>query len=330
MTTRIALPARVPIGRVNVGGQTLMVYATEDWTRALRVIVNSVNDVEAGIAAVEVSFPPSGGFDPATVNVKLALEELDAEKATVSAVALKAPLASPTFTGVPLAPTAAASTNTTQIATTAFVMNEVASAVAGLLDLKGDTDASGNPNYPAASKGDAYYITVAGKIGGASGKSVDVGDVYIAKADNAGGNEAAVGTSWFVLEKNLSLSNVAITGGSIAMASGSIGYATGNGGAVTQLVSKTTGATLDELSGEVTMNNAALAAGATATFTLTNSTSAATDVIVINQVSGTANAYKVQGICAAGSVSISVTNETAGSLSEAVVLRFAIFKAATS
>lgn len=73
----------------------------------------------------------------------------------------------------------------------------------GLIELKGDQDCSANPNYPAADKGDAYYVTVAGKIGGASGKSVDVGDVFVAKADNAGGNEAAVGTSWFVLEHNL-------------------------------------------------------------------------------------------------------------------------------
>lgn len=79
----------------------------------------------------------------------------------------------------------------------------VAAMVAGLLDLKGGTDASGNPNYPAASKGDAYYITVAGKIGGAAGKSVDVSDLVVASADNAGGTEASVGTSWFVLEHNL-------------------------------------------------------------------------------------------------------------------------------
>ena len=36
-----------------------------------------------------------------------------------------APLASPTFTGVPAAPTAAADTSTTQLATTAFVMTEL-------------------------------------------------------------------------------------------------------------------------------------------------------------------------------------------------------------
>ena len=75
--------------------------------------------------------------------------------------------------------------------------------VAGLLDLKGSTDCSANPNYPVASKGDAYIVSVAGKIGGASGKTVEVGDMFIASADNAGGTEASVGTSWFVIQANL-------------------------------------------------------------------------------------------------------------------------------
>lgn len=43
-----------------------------------------------------------------------------------AALALKAALASPTFTGVPAAPTAAVSTSTTQLATTAFVMAQTA------------------------------------------------------------------------------------------------------------------------------------------------------------------------------------------------------------
>lgn len=117
--------------------------------------------------------------------------------------ALKAPLASPTFTGTPAAPTASPGANTTQIATTAFVKAAVDLAVTGLLDLKGSTDCSSNPNYPSASKGDTYLVSVAGKIGGASGKSVEVGDVYIASADNAGGTEGSVGTSWFVIEHNI-------------------------------------------------------------------------------------------------------------------------------
>jgi hypothetical protein len=45
--------------------------------------------------------------------------------ATQTALNLKANIASPTLTGVPLAPTAAAGTNTTQIATTAFVQTAI-------------------------------------------------------------------------------------------------------------------------------------------------------------------------------------------------------------
>jgi hypothetical protein len=114
-----------------------------------------------------------------------------------------APVASPVFTGIPLAPTASADTNTGQIATTAFVVNALATAVTGLLSFKGLTDCSGNPNYPSASKGDTYIVSVAGKIGGASGTVVDVGDLYIAEANNAGGTEAAVGASWAHLEHSL-------------------------------------------------------------------------------------------------------------------------------
>lgn len=49
---------------------------------------------------------------------------------TINAAATLARLASPTFTGTPAAPTAAAGTNTTQIATTAFVGTAVANLVA--------------------------------------------------------------------------------------------------------------------------------------------------------------------------------------------------------
>jgi hypothetical protein len=46
-----------------------------------------------------------------------------------NSLALKAPLASPTFTGIPAAPTATSGTNTTQIATTAFVKTAIDSSV---------------------------------------------------------------------------------------------------------------------------------------------------------------------------------------------------------
>lgn len=67
-----------------------------------------------------------------------------------TALALKAPLASPTLTGVPAAPTAAGATNTTQVATTAFVQGELV-AKAPLAS----PVFTGNPTGPTPSPGDS-------------------------------------------------------------------------------------------------------------------------------------------------------------------------------
>jgi hypothetical protein len=127
-------------------------------------------------------------------------------------------------------------------------------------------------------------------------------------------------------------SSVSITGGTIGLTSGSLGYATGNGGTVTQATSKATGVTLNKVSGDITLNNAALAANTTVSFTLTNSTISATDLVLAEHNSaGTNGAYKITAQVLTGGASlISVTNRTGGSLSEAIVIRFAVFKGATS
>ena len=106
------------------------------------------------------------------------------------------------------------------------------------------------------------------------------------------------------------------------------GYVTGDGGAVTQSTSKSTGVTLSKKCGQITLNGAALAADTTVSFTLTNTTVAATDIIVLNHVSGgTAGSYLLNAQAAAGSASINVRNITSGSLSEAIVIGFAVVKA---
>jgi hypothetical protein len=82
--------------------------------------------VQAAIAALVDSSP--GALD--TLNELAAALGDDANFATTitNALALKAPLASPTFTGTPAAPTAAADTNTTQVATTAYVIGQKGTA----------------------------------------------------------------------------------------------------------------------------------------------------------------------------------------------------------
>jgi hypothetical protein len=109
------------------------------------------------------------------------------------------------------------------------------------------------------------------------------------------------------------------------------GYVAGEGGTVTQATSKSTGVTLSKKCGQITMNAAALAADTTVTFTLTNTEVVATDIIILNHVSGgTAGSYLLNAQAGSGSASINVRNITGGSLSEAIVIGFAIIKAVVS
>jgi hypothetical protein len=123
-----------------------------------------------------------------------------------------------------------------------------------------------------------------------------------------------------------------VTGTLTSSGTAGIGYSTGAGGTVTQLTSKSTGVTLNKLCGQITMNGAALAAAAEVAFTLTNNTIENTDVVIVNiQSIGTVGAYFVTvGAVSAGSCSITIGNTSTGSLSQAIVLNFAVIKAKTA
>lgn len=116
-----------------------------------------------------------------------------------------------------------------------------------------------------------------------------------------------------------------IIGSDYVLAGGQLGYSTEAQGSVTQATSKSTGVTLNKSSGQITMNNAALAGTTNVTFTLTNSFIGVKDVLVLNVYGGTAGSYNVwvSGL-AEGSATITVRNITGGSLSEAIVINFAI------
>ena len=103
-----------------------------------------------------------------------------------------------------------------------------------------------------------------------------------------------------------------------------VGYATGAGGAVTQGTSRTTGVTLNKTSGAITLFSAAGSATA-ATFTVTNSTVAATDVIILNQKSGTDLYDLMVTAVAAGSFNITFRT-TGGTTTETPVFNFAVIK----
>ena len=118
--------------------------------------------------------------------------------------------------------------------------------------------------------------------------------------------------------------SLAVTGAVTSSGTAGVGYATGAGGTVTQGSSRTTGVTINKTSGAITLFSAAGSATAT-TFTVTNSTVAATDVIILSQKSGT-DLYDLM-VTAVGAGSFNITfRTTGGTTTEQPVFNFAVIK----
>lgn len=82
-------------------------------------------------------------------------------------------------------------------------VNQIVAAQDAMV-FKGVIDCSANPNYPAADRGWTWRASVAGKIGGASGVVVQVGDIILCLTDStASGDQATVGAHWTVIQTNI-------------------------------------------------------------------------------------------------------------------------------
>ena len=118
-----------------------------------------------------------------------------------------------------------------------------------------------------------------------------------------------------------------IVGAQFILSDEQFGYTAEAQGTVTQLTDKSTAVTLNKSAGRITMNNASLNTATNATFTLNNSLISANDTVILTISGGqaTPGSYNVfaNGL-AAGSVSISLRNISGGTLSEAVVINFAL------
>ena len=98
--------------------------------------------------------------------------EIDTEfNAIASAVASKSDINSPTFTGIPAAPTAAAATNTTQVATTAFVTAATVAERTATTTLTNKTLTSPTINTPTIAGGSISGITDLAVADGGTGAS---------------------------------------------------------------------------------------------------------------------------------------------------------------
>ena len=106
-----------------------------------------------------------------------------------------------------------------------------------------------------------------------------------------------------------------------------LGYTAAAQGTVTQATDKSTAVTLNKSAGRITLNAAALATATNVSFTVNNSFISANDVLIVTLSGGiaTAGTYNCWvNSMSAGSASITLRNISAGSLSEAVIINFAL------
>ena len=110
-----------------------------------------------------------------------------------------------------------------------------------------------------------------------------------------------------------------------------LGYSTGAGGTVLQATDRTTGVTLNKLTGQITTQATSLAAAGEVSFTVTNSTVAIGDVVVAAIQSGPTTPGSTQvsvTTVAAGSFQLTLNNLHASTADTgAAIINFAVFKA---
>lgn len=116
-----------------------------------------------------------------------------------STTSLLAPKASPALTGTPTAPTATVGTNSTQIATTEFVNNSIASAQTGRAAFQGAVDANTTIQNASYAKGYHWIVQTAGTY---VGQTCEVGDMIYCIEDKGASYSA---DDFTVIQNNLDI-----------------------------------------------------------------------------------------------------------------------------
>lgn len=171
------------------------------WNKAHNISQNApglIGNTEAGTARVLSQTEALAQLALSTASADIAANTADiATNATAiatnaasitsnaAAIALRAPLASPQLTGTPTAPTATAGTNTTQLATTAFVANALTGGVRSVYDavIDGGCDNTGATDTSSDLQSAVTAANSAGKTLYIPKGTYTLGDATIALAD---------------------------------------------------------------------------------------------------------------------------------------------------
>jgi len=128
-------------------------------------------------------------------------------------------------------------------------------------------------------------------------------------------------------------SNLEAIGSIKSSGTAGVGYATGAGGVVTQVGSKTNSVTLNKICGQITTTADSIGSGNSASFTLTNSTIADSDVVYVSIKSGASVAGAYTIFCdavATGSCRISIFNLSGSPKTDTLVINYSVIKSVNS
>ena len=148
------------------------------------------------------------------------------------------------FVQIPTAPTPAATSNDTSVATTAFVMNAFTANDAMVFKgvIAGSSSSPGGFTV-AANRGDTYKVSTAGYV---NGVKVEIGDMFICITDNTAAatssNYSTIQNNWVVIQTNIDgavIGPASATDGKVALFNGTTGKLIKQGTISTETVIKT-------------------------------------------------------------------------------------------
>ena len=168
------------------------------------------------------------------------------------------------------------------------------------------------------------------------GNATSLGSFTSANLASALTDETGTGANVFANTPTLVTPNIgaatgtslAVTGSLRSSGTAGVGYSTGAGGVVIQGTSRTTGVTINKITGQITLFSAAGTTSAT-TFTVTNSTVNTTDAIILTQHTGTDLYDLMVTKTTLGSFDITFRT-TGGTTTEQPIFNFAVIKGVDS
>jgi hypothetical protein len=298
-------------------GTTVLITTTQEIT-SLTIALNGATAIFGGVTSLAAGTATAIRFYQPTNS----WYQINAE--TVYAAGVQTWLANPTSANLRAAVTDETGTGSLVFATSPILVTPNLGTPSALVGTNITGTASGLT---------AGNVTTNANLTGAVtsvGNATSLGSFTSANLAAALTDETGTGAAVFANTPTLVTPNIGAATGTSLTATGfvgstgtaGVGYATGAGGTVTQGSSRTTGVTINKRCGAITMFSAAGSATA-ATFTVTNSTVGANDVIILNQASGT-NLYDLLVTAVtAGSFNITFLT-TGGTATDAPVINFAV------